>query len=97
MLIKLAKNLAALIFILVVIFFIIALSTCGGDNNSENIEKQVATDSVEQYNIAKNQGDLMMICVQAGFVSAAYLQAKDDTNYNKWKDIEKVDCSRAGL
>lgn len=97
MLIKIAKNLAALIFILLIIFLIVALSTCSGDNNLENIEKQVATDSVDQYNIAKKQGDPMMVCVQAGFVSAAYLQAKDDANYNKWKDIEKADCSKAGL
>ena len=97
MLIKIAKNLAALIFILVVIFFIFAVSTCSGSNNLENIEDQVAADTVEQYNIAKSQGDPMMTCVQAGMVSAAYLQAKDNVNYNKWKDIEKSDCSKAGL
>ncbi len=63
----------------------------------DDIHKEVATDFVEQYNIAKRQGDPMQICVQAGLVSSAYLQAKDEKNYQKWKDIEKADCERAGL
>jgi nitrous oxide reductase accessory protein NosL len=62
-----------------------------------SIEAQVAQDSVVQYNIAKQQGDKMQICVQAGIVSASYLQAKDQANYNKWKAIEKKDCAAAGL
>jgi len=37
------------------------------------------------------------ICVQAGMVSAAYLQANDEPNYQKWKAIEKTDCKTAGL
>jgi hypothetical protein len=35
--------------------------------------------------------------VQAGIVSAAFLQAQDETNYQKWKTIEKNDCARAGI
>ena len=62
-----------------------------------SIEAQVAQDSVAQYNIAKQQGDKMQICVQAGLVSASFLQAKDQANYNKWKSIEKTDCAAAGL
>ena len=62
-----------------------------------NIERQVAQDSVEQYNIAKAQGDPIQICVQAGLVSAAYLQAKDQSSYNRWKTIEKADCAKAGI
>jgi hypothetical protein len=63
----------------------------------QNIENQVAEDSVQEYNIAKNQGDPMQVCVQAGLVSAAYLQANDQKNYNKWKGIEKADCKAAGI
>jgi len=33
----------------------------------------------------------------AGLVSAAYLQAKDEANYNKWKEIEKEDARAAGM
>ncbi|MRW83743.1 hypothetical protein GJ698_06500 [Pseudoduganella sp. FT26W] len=62
-----------------------------------NIEAQVARDAVKQYNIAKAAGAPIDICVQAGLVSASYLQAKDDTNYAKWKDIEAADCSAAGV
>jgi len=66
-------------------------------NEQNNIERKVANDAVEQYNIAKRQGDRIQICVQAGFVSAAYLQAKDQENYNRWKSIEKSDCRAAGM
>lgn len=61
------------------------------------IEYQVAANSVNQYNIAKRQGDAMQICVQAGLVSAAYLQAKDEQNYQTWKRTETEDCKRAGI
>ena len=62
-----------------------------------NIEAQVASDAVKQYNIAKSSGTPVDICVQAGMVSASYLQAKDDTNYAKWKQLEAADCSAAGI
>ena len=61
------------------------------------IEGQVATDAVDQYNIAKRQGDPIQICVQAGMVTAAYLQAKDEANYQTWKRAEAQDCERAGV
>lgn len=35
--------------------------------------------------------------VKAGFVSAAYLQAQDEPNYQNWKNIEKADCEKAGI
>jgi predicted amidophosphoribosyltransferase len=63
----------------------------------KNIENQVATDAVAQYEIAKRNGDLMQTCVQAGMVSAAFLQAKDEASYGKWKTIEKDDCAKAGV
>jgi hypothetical protein len=53
-----------------------------------DIHNQVATDAVAQYDIAKRQGDAMQACVQAGMVSAAWLQAKDEA--------EKADCAGAG-
>lgn len=63
----------------------------------KKIEDQVATDAVAQYEIAKRQGDLMQTCVHAGMVSAAYLQAKDEANYQAWKKTEKAICRKAGL
>jgi len=61
----------------------------------QNINNQVATDAVQQYEMAKRSGKAMDICVQAGFVSASYLQAKDEPNYKRWKQTETNDCARA--
>ena len=66
-------------------------------NEMQKIENQVAADAVRQYEIAKREGNPMQMCVQAGFVSAAYLQAKDEANYQTWKQIEGQDCRRAGV
>ena len=63
----------------------------------QNIKTKVAEDAVTEYNIAKRQGDRIQICVQAGFVAAAYLQAQDELNYGLWKGIQKADCKRAGV
>lgn len=67
------------------------------DMQMDNIHNKVADDMVAQYDIAKKQGDAMQTCVQAGMVSAAYLQAKDEAKYNEWKAIEKTDCKAAGI
>lgn len=74
-----------------------AVVTASGDKLLEDIHNKVATDAVAQYDIAKRQGDKMQTCVQAGFVAAAYLQAKDETNYTQWKATEKADCTAAGV
>ena len=64
---------------------------------TQRIENKVASDFVTNYQIAKREGDKMQICVQAGIVTAAYLQAKDEANYRQWKQTKDADCSRAGL
>lgn len=61
------------------------------------IEAQVADDMVQQYHIAKKSGDPIDVCVHAGMVAASYLQAKDDSSYENWKQIETRDCDRAGI
>lgn len=66
-------------------------------STEQQVYDKVANDAVEQYQIATRQGDKMQICVQAGLVSAAYLQAKDEVRYNEWKDVEKVRCETAGI
>ncbi len=99
MIIKLAKNLAAIIFLLFIAIFIFAAVTCESNTDAamDDIHNKVSDDAVEQYNIAKKQGDAIQTCVQAGLVSAAYLQAKDEVKYNEWKAVEKQDCKVAGL
>ncbi|MEN9911688.1 MAG: hypothetical protein RI956_132 [Pseudomonadota bacterium] len=67
------------------------------DSSMNSIKAKVAQDFEEQYNFTKQQGDKMEICVQAMSVSAAYLQAKDEENYKKWKQIEKADCKKSGM
>lgn len=67
------------------------------DMQMDNIHNKVANDMVAQYEIAKKQGDVMQTCVQAGMVSAAYLQSQDEAKYNEWKEVEKKDCSAAGV
>lgn len=58
---------------------------------------KVAADYIEKYEIALIQGDEIQICVQAGLVSAAFLNAKDQEQYNKWKSIEANRCEEAGI
>jgi len=79
------------------LIFLMVGAIGGCYNEVEDIYNQVALDAVDQYEIAKRQGDKISICVQAGLVSASYLQAKDEPNYIKWKKIESNDCRRAGL
>lgn len=77
------------------------LVTRGISNVAEDqlrqIEDKVAEDAVSQYNIAKREGDKTQICVQAGLVSAAFLQAEDETNYKLWKKIQYTDCKKVGM
>ena len=79
----------------------IAITLTGCDQAAEaqmdSTYDKVSSDMVAQYDIAKKQGDPIQTCVQAGMVSAAYLQAKDEAKYNEWKAIEKTDCKAAGI
>lgn len=62
-----------------------------------NLEQQVASDTVAQYQIAKRSGEPMDACIHAGMVTAAFLQAKDEANYQAWKKTEQDDCAKAGI
>ena len=66
-------------------------------NSMKKIENQVAMDAEKQYEMAKRGGDKMQTYVQATMVAAAYLQAKDEVNYQKWKAIEKQEAKNAGM
>ena len=58
----------------------------------QDIHDQVARDAADQYNIALSQGDSVQICVQAGLVAAAYLQAERPMQYREWKKLEDEKC-----
>ena len=66
-------------------------------NQMDDINTQVVNDSIEQYNITKSSGNPIDICVHAGMVKAAVLQAKDEAQYKEWNEIEKADCAAAGM
>lgn len=92
------KIILAMLFIGIVSWFFFG----GGFENSattrmHEIENQVAMDAVSQYKIALAQGDKIQICVQAGYTATAFLQAKDEKNYNIWKDIESAACRVAEM
>ncbi len=74
-----------------------SLTIFGCDATTDNINQQVANDSVAQYNLSVKGGDPIEICVQAGTVVAAYNQAQDEENYLKWKGVQKSACKKAGL
>ena len=59
-----------------------------------DIEAKVAMDSVAQYEITKRGGDRVDMCVHAGMVAAAFLQAKNEAQYRVWKATEKSDCDK---
>lgn len=61
------------------------------------IENKVASDAVDQYRIAEREGDKMQICAQAGMVAAAFLQAKNESEYDQWKATEHAKCKLAGV
>lgn len=95
---KSVKGIVSLIFVIGLLYFFFG----GGLENQaasqmEKIENQVALDSEKEYEIAKNSGNAMDTYVHAGLVAAAYLQAKDEVNYKKWKDIENEEAKNAGM
>jgi uncharacterized paraquat-inducible protein A len=86
-------NIAILVAVLLIALYALATMEIA----PHGIESQVASDALEQYNIAAAQGDPIQKCVEAGIVAAAYLQAEDQANYEQWKDTQAVDCQKAGV
>lgn len=66
-------------------------------NTLDNIYISTALDAEKQYQITVSGGDKMDIYVHAGLVAAAWLQAKDEGNYKKWKAIENKHKKDVGL
>lgn len=64
----------------------------------KDIQKDVAKDVLRQYNtVIDNGGSEIDANVRAGMVAEAYLQAGDDANYRKWKQIANEHAKKAGL
>ncbi len=60
------------------------------------IERSTSNEFIEQYKMAKKNGDASMACVQAGVIAASYLGI-DEARYKRWKQTESVDCGAVGL
>jgi hypothetical protein len=61
------------------------------------IERRAVDDQIEQYMIAQRAKDKMQMCVQAGFIAAMHMQAKNEKAWNEWRVIEKRDCRRVNV
>ncbi len=71
------------------------LSTTG--NTPVAPPNKAIDDQVQQYNLAVRAGSQMDRCVQAGFVASAYIQTKDEPNYQAWSGIRNNECRAAGI
>lgn len=61
------------------------------------VTSRAVEDQVLQYNAAVKAGSLTDRCVQAGFVASAYIQAKDEPNFQAWSGIRSSECKAAGI
>lgn len=97
----LIKTLAALAFLAIIAVVVVAAVGAGSekaqDKFLDDIHLRVVMDAMDQYDIAKRHGSMVDRCVQAGLVSAALLQAKEEAKYAEWQPIEKADCKKAGI
>lgn len=93
------KNLIKVLSLVTIVTFVSCMGSYEEQAKKEmnKIENQVALDAERQYEIAKKNGSDMDAYVHAGMVAAAYLQAEDEENYKKWKEIEKKAGKKVGL
>ncbi len=72
----------------------------GGHASGPILQKaydETAVDFAQRYEIAKRNGSAIDAYVAAQLAVAGYLQAKDEKNYRKWKQIERAEAIRAGM
>lgn len=89
----------------VIVLLLVALLGCPSkeevQKQQEDLEKDVnlkiVKDAMDQFQIVSRGGDKMEICVHAGMVSAALVQAKDQEHYASWKPLERKLCKAAGM
>jgi hypothetical protein len=84
-----------------IVLIVGALSGCSSpspEQTLKSIKDSTALDLAEQFHMAaKNGAKPMEQCVQAGIVKAAYLQAKDEKQYQVWTALEQISCEEAGV
>ena len=62
-----------------------------------DLYSRVAEDVRAQYMMVRRNGNAVEMCVYAGLVAAAYLQARDEAHYAAWKQAEANDCRHTGI
>jgi hypothetical protein len=65
--------------------------------STDDIYTKVAIDAEKQYEIVARNGDKNEMFVYAGTCVAAWLSAKNEVNYKKWKEIEAKNKKSLGL
>lgn len=60
---------------------------------AQTIEQRVVDEEITQYRIVVENGSTTEICVHAGMVKAAMLQAHDSSGYYDWGQVESRMCS----
>lgn len=92
------KYLYVFLGLLVILMIIGAATTTDSVQTTErSIYEITALDAVSQYYMAERHGTPIDVCLQAGIAAASWLQAKDEAQYIKWKNVEAVKCEAAGV
>ncbi len=58
----------------------------------ETPQERAVSDMIKKFNIAKESGNSVQICVYAQFVAAAQLQANNSDEYKQWLEVVKNYC-----
>lgn len=95
------KIVAGIITTFIIIILLIAWAWPSKEETQATINslhEQTARDLEQQYAELQRTGASQMdLCVRAGFVAEAYLQANASTAFEKWQNIENNHCQKAGL
>lgn len=67
------------------------------ESQLKSIQDKAAQDAEEQYRMVEKSGTKVDLCVRAGMVAEAYLQAKNPQKYDLWKTTQRADCLTAGV
>ena len=73
---------------------VMALFVCGVAL-AQTIEEQVVKAEIAKYRIVVENGSRNDICVHAGLVKGAMLQAQDSSGYSDWARVESRMCERS--
>lgn len=74
-----------------------SLSNLENNASAQLIDHEACDAAIKQYENARQSGNKPEMAVQAGLVCEAYLNANDEENYQKWKEIERQANKEAGL